>query len=147
MVFHFNELYKSRANPPGPIVRINPYEIHIDDPNYYHNFYSSSRKLKKYPWYYKVPGVNNPSFGTEEHEAHRQRIGLYKDLFSIKSLMQFDPMIQENVTRLCGKIEQHVGTRTPVNLSHEYRVLTSETITKYIGTCSTCSIHHVSSQG
>lgn len=114
-------------------MRINPYEIHIDDPNFYHTFYASSRKLKKYPWYYKVPGVNNPSFGTEEHEAHRQRISLYKDLFSIKSLTQFDPMIQENVSKLCRKLEAHAGSSAPANLSHEYRVLTSDTITSYIG--------------
>lgn len=47
--------------------------------------------------------------------------------------MQFDPMIQENVYKLCRKLEQHVGTNTAANLSHEYRVLTSDTITGYIG--------------
>jgi hypothetical protein len=37
---------------PGPIVRINPDELHIDDPEYYEEIYgSTTRKRDKYgPW-------------------------------------------------------------------------------------------------
>ena len=118
---------------PGPIVRINPHEIHIDDPDFYHAFYTSSRKLKKYSWYYNVPGVREVSFGTEDHNVHRQRVSAYKDLFSIKSLLVFYPIITANVTKLCKKLDQHAEARLPINLSHEYRVLTLDTITSYIG--------------
>lgn len=64
---------------------------------------------------------------------HRQRVSAYKDLFSIKSLLAFDPIIKANVTKLCKKLDQHAESRLPINLSHEYRVLTSDTITSYIG--------------
>ena len=125
--------YRHLSERTGKIVRINPHEVHIDDPDFYHKFYQSSRKLKKYPWYYKVSGVDEVSFGTEDHEVHRQRIGVYKDLFSIRSIVLFDPVIKTNIQKLCDKLDQHVELRTPINLSHAYRVLTSDTITTYIG--------------
>lgn len=117
----------------GPVVRINPHEIHIDDPDYYHEFYSSSKKLKKYPWYYKVSGVSDVSFGTEDHEMHRQRIGIYRNLFSLRSIHAFQPNIQLYIKRLCQKFDEHSASQIPLNVSHAYRCLTSDTITSYIG--------------
>ncbi|KAI5795732.1 cytochrome P450 [Geopyxis carbonaria] len=117
----------------GPIVRINPYEVHIDDPDFYHEFYASSRKLKKYPWYYKVSGVSEVSFGTEDHEVHRQRQGMYKNLFALRSIHAFEPTIKENIAKLEEKFVDHKKSKEPINLSHEYRVLTADTITTYIG--------------
>jgi len=36
----------------GPVVRINPYEIHISDPNFYDTVYvgSTTRKTEKWWW-------------------------------------------------------------------------------------------------
>ncbi|MCJ1258182.1 hypothetical protein MMC24_006013 [Lignoscripta atroalba] len=118
---------------PRPIVRINPYEIHIDDPEFYHEFYSSSKKLQKYSWYYKVSGVSEVSFGTEDHEVHHRRIGVYKNLFALRSIHAFEPSIKGNITKLCDKLDEHVQSKTPINLSHAYRCLTADTITSYIG--------------
>lgn len=39
----------------GPIIRINPWEVHIDgraDPAFWDVLYSNSNKLDKDPWYY-----------------------------------------------------------------------------------------------
>ncbi|KAL5363701.1 cytochrome P450 [Aspergillus floccosus] len=117
----------------GPIVRINPHEIHIDDPDFYHEFYSSSKKLKKYPWYYKVSGVSDVSFGTEDHEAHRQRIGLYRNLFALRSIYAFEPNIKLYIQKLCRSFDNGLKTGAPLNVSHAFRCLTSDTITSYIG--------------
>ncbi|KAI9841644.1 MAG: hypothetical protein M1837_000491 [Sclerophora amabilis] len=128
-VYEIEQMHKKY----GPIVRINPHEIHIDDPDFYHEFYSSSKKLKKYPWYYKVSGVSEVSFGTEDHEVHRQRVGVYKNLFSLRSIHAFEPTIKEKITKLCARLDEHVNSTAPINLSHAYRCLTSDTITSYIG--------------
>ena len=116
----------------GPIVRINPYEIHIDDPEFYHQFYSS-RKLKKYGWYYKVSGVADVSFVTEDHKDHRQRVGIYKNLFALRSIHQFEPQIRLNIDKFCVTLEDKMERNDNINVSHAYRALTSDTITSYIG--------------
>ncbi|KAF9888182.1 hypothetical protein FE257_009177 [Aspergillus nanangensis] len=117
----------------GPIVRINPHEIHIDDPDFYHEFYSSSKKLKKYPWYYKVSGVSDVSFGTEDHEAHRQRVSIYRNLFALRSIYAFEPNIKLYIKKLCRSFDDSLTTGAPLNVSHAFRCLTSDTITSYIG--------------
>ena len=37
----------------GPIIRINPYEVHIDDPEFYEHVYVSAaeRKTDKWSWW------------------------------------------------------------------------------------------------
>lgn len=117
----------------GPIVRINPHEVHIDDPDYYTAFYTSSKRLKKYPWYYKVSGVSDVSFGAEDHDTHRQRIGIYKNLFALRSIYAFEPNIRIYIGRLCRQFDEHMKSGIPLNVSHAYRCLTSDTITSYIG--------------
>ncbi|GKU07521.1 cytochrome p450 [Fusarium langsethiae] len=128
-VFEIKDMHKKY----GPIVRVNPHEIHIDDPEFYHEFYSTSRKLKKYSWYYKVSGVAEVSFGTEDHDVHRRRVGVYKNLFALRSIHQFEPQIKANIDKLGHILKDKAETQGVVNVSHAYRVLTSDTITSYIG--------------
>jgi hypothetical protein len=49
----------------GPIVRINPYELHINDPEYYDELYSgSSKKRDKYEWAARLFGYSRSMCGT-----------------------------------------------------------------------------------
>ncbi|KAI5779540.1 cytochrome P450 [Geopyxis carbonaria] len=116
----------------GPIVRISPHEVHIDDPEFFHKFYSS-KKLKKSPWFYKMAGTRDVSFAMEENDSHRQRQGVYKNLFSMRSIQAFEPRLMEKVETLSRIFQRNVQTMDPINLTHAYRGMTSETIKSYIG--------------
>jgi hypothetical protein len=49
----------------GPIVRISPYELHINDPDYYDELYSGgSKKRDKYEWAAKLFGNSGSMLGT-----------------------------------------------------------------------------------
>lgn len=49
----------------GPIVRINPYELHINDPEYYDEVYSGgSKKRDKYEWAARLFGNSGSMLGT-----------------------------------------------------------------------------------
>ena len=38
----------------GPVIRINPYEVHINDPGFYDELYVGSSKAKTNKWYWSV---------------------------------------------------------------------------------------------
>ena len=49
----------------GPIVRISPFELHINDPEYYDELYSgSSKKRDKYEWAARLFGNSDSMLGT-----------------------------------------------------------------------------------
>jgi hypothetical protein len=49
----------------GPIVRISPFELHINDSEYYDELYSgSSKKRDKYEWSARLFGNSASMFGT-----------------------------------------------------------------------------------
>ena len=58
----------------GPIVRINPYELHIKDVDFYDQIYASAPSHRdKYEYSVKSPDSNNATGFTVDHDLHRLR--------------------------------------------------------------------------
>ncbi|KAL8729522.1 MAG: hypothetical protein Q9166_004694 [cf. Caloplaca sp. 2 TL-2023] len=66
---HIDDMHKRYGN----VVRINPWELHICDPTFFDQFYTSSSKLDKDPWYYNFAGIPRSTFATGSWVLHRQR--------------------------------------------------------------------------
>src|SRR5277367_2357447 len=66
-----NEISQSRS---GPIVRISPWELHVNDPDWNEPYKMSSR-ANKYHWYYRFVGSSDSAFGTADYDLHRLRRG------------------------------------------------------------------------
>ncbi|KAK3997030.1 hypothetical protein QBC44DRAFT_316061 [Cladorrhinum sp. PSN332] len=66
----------------GPVVRINPYELHIIDPDFYDEIYYANRKLDKYEWWVKLTGTTNSVFATVHHDHHKLRRAPLNPFFS-----------------------------------------------------------------
>ena len=87
----------------GPIVRINPHELHIKDPEFYHEIYaptSGGKKRNKYQGWVNVaeaPGSISTIF---DHERHCMRRAPLNHFFSEK------PQV----------ISSHLSRRKPKNL-------------------------------
>lgn len=94
--FHIGDLHKKY----GPIVRINPYELHISTPQFYETLYSSSKKRDKLYWFTKMFGVNYSAFATVEHSKHRERRAALNPFFSAASARRLQPVVEERV-RAC----------------------------------------------
>lgn len=121
----------TRRPRTGPIVRVNPYEIHVNDPEFFNEIYaSSSRPRNKYEWHSKS-STSQLSFAfTPEHSLHRLRREPLNAYFSKRSIMGLEPMIAQKVERLCVRLEQHRESGVPVNLSSAFTALTVDIISE-----------------
>lgn len=115
----------------GPIVRINPYELHIHDPAYYDQVFSGSskgRRVEKWDWQMNNFQLYTAAFGTVGHELHRQRRAALNPFFSKQSVSRLEPTIQEIVDKLRGRLEQLRGSSRPINLFAMYASLSGDVI-------------------
>jgi cytochrome P450 len=117
----------------GPIVRISPYELHIDDSEFYDELYvgTSVRKTDKYARSAHAFGGPNAAFGTVEHNQHRIRRGALSPFFSKKSVAELSPVIQSKTSLLLDRLRTFRGTDEPVDLVLAYTALTVDVITDY----------------
>jgi hypothetical protein len=69
-MFRIEEMHKKY----GPIVRINPWEVHINDPSFMDPLWGNS-KLQKDPFFYGGFGIGTSSVGTVDPELHKLRRG------------------------------------------------------------------------
>ncbi|KAI4108775.1 MAG: hypothetical protein LQ345_007090, partial [Seirophora villosa] len=115
---------------PGPVVRVNPYEIHINDPNIYHEIYVESPVRKSDKWSFSVGGVALPGTlpMTASHDLHRIRRNALNQFFSKKQVLRLEPVIQEHVAKLCNKLEEYKNTGKPANMNHAYSALTGDVV-------------------
>ncbi len=115
----------------GPIVRINPHELHIIDPEFYEELYASNRKLDKYRWWTNLAGADGSSFSTIPHDLHRLRRGALNPYFSVRSVTQLEPVIKFKVEKLCSRFQDIAKTGEIVRLDAAFMALTMDIICDY----------------
>ncbi len=121
------------TNKSGPIIRINPYEIHIDDPegDFYHTVFSGTGVRDKHFWYASQFGTPESGLGTINHHLHRHRRRALNPSFSKASIVRLTPVIWSKIERLCSRFDEFRGTDQPVNVRLAYTCLTTDVITSY----------------
>ncbi|KAI9720558.1 MAG: hypothetical protein M1828_005642 [Chrysothrix sp. TS-e1954] len=126
--FHINELHKQY----GPIVRINPWEVHINDPEFYETVYTSTERYDKMAAYQHRLSAPHASFSTPEHDLHRARRSAMAPFFSKRKVINYTPFIKKLVDRICYRItNEYKNTGKMLNLSNVWACYTADTITNY----------------
>ncbi|KAF2093633.1 putative P450 monooxygenase [Rhizodiscina lignyota] len=120
-------------NEYGPIIRINPYELHIRDPSAYDKIYAgySAGKRDKWHWSAKMFTIPTSMIATVPHDHHRLRRGLLSSYFSTRSVTALEPMIRSAVNRMCTNIQKYHETGQPMRISDAFASLTMDVITEY----------------
>ncbi|KAH7319018.1 cytochrome P450 [Rhexocercosporidium sp. MPI-PUGE-AT-0058] len=114
----------------GPIVRISPWELHVNDPDWNEPYKISSR-VDKYHWYYKFVGSSDAAFGTADHDLHRVRRKAQQGYFTREAVASFDEQLLKICNKLKSRLEEFKGTDQPVNLSNAFRSLATDVVTEY----------------
>jgi cytochrome P450 len=113
----------------GPIVRINPCELHICESEFYDTLYVSggiSRKRDKWTWdTVGAAGVADSSLSTIHHDLHRIRRSGIAPFFSTQNVRKLQPVIRAKVETLMRRFVEAKGRTDPINMSHAFSALTN----------------------
>lgn len=115
----------------GPIVRINPYELHIKDPIYYNTVYTGpTMKRDKYSWFLSA-GAPNSLFSTAGYNHHRLRRGMLSPYLSKPAIRTLEPVIQEKVNLLCRHMRDALRNDVPLELHRCFISLAVDIVSQY----------------
>ena len=91
----------------GPIIRINPYELHIldNDMDFINQLYPSvGKEVDKFWWSAGMFGNTEMTFGTIPHALHRTRRAAFGKFFSTAYIRRLEPVLQGLVNLMCEKV-------------------------------------------
>ncbi|KAF9875050.1 hypothetical protein CkaCkLH20_07316 [Colletotrichum karsti] len=122
----------------GPVVRINPFEIHVQVPEFYNTLYSSTKhRRNKWAWASGAFGVDLSTFGSELHEAHRLRRSAIAPFFSKNRVRKLEPMIQDRAFAVLGRLKEFSANGEVLRLDHALTAYATDIITNYaFGLCN-----------
>ncbi|KAL4941989.1 hypothetical protein BDV06DRAFT_235709 [Aspergillus oleicola] len=116
----------------GPVVRINPDELHIADPEFYHEIYSPPwKKQDKEKNYVRLGGQAGSTLTTTDHDLHRLRASAIVPFFSKQAIEKIEPLIKSKVERLCAFLDMCIEMGDIVTVSHAALALTVDIISSY----------------
>jgi hypothetical protein len=87
----------------GPIVRINPWEVHINDPEFFETIYSMAAfdKVSQHVDWCNIP---SSTIFTLPHDLHRLRRSALNPFFSKRQIYFYASEIQARATKFCNRI-------------------------------------------
>lgn len=115
----------------GPIVRINPYELHVRDPDWYSTLHAGAgRRRNKSRWFVSRAGGKS-TFGTIDHDHHRIRRAALNPFFSKSSIVAIEPLIQERVDKLSEVLSRYATAGAVMEMHNAFTSLTLDIISTY----------------
>ncbi|KAA8642750.1 cytochrome P450 [Aspergillus tanneri] len=118
----------------GPVVRINPTELHVDDPNYYNEIYCNSTsarpidKIEKHKYRFNIPDA---TFSTVPAEHHRLRRAAIAPFFSKARVRNLNGNLQKIIDRISHRLAtEYAGSGCVFNIINMWSSMTADVITE-----------------
>lgn len=138
--FHIMEMHKHY----GPVVRINPCELHFYTPQFYEEIYAGpTRRRDRWEYYTKGFGMPGAGASTNPHDLHRARRAALNPFFSMQSVRNLQGVIEGKVDILMKRLKgfgelASRGDKKPVNLelafaAYAYGTCTGRSLLKVAG--------------
>ncbi|KAA8574347.1 hypothetical protein EYC84_005830 [Monilinia fructicola] len=117
----------------GPIVRVNPDELHVQDPDFYKVLYAGNPTQRdKWPPAASMAGTEQGTFGTVNHHVHRKRRAANSYFFSQKSITGAEPLLKERVEELCGIMHDAFLSKKIIELKLTFLAFSTDTVCQYV---------------
>ncbi|KAK0193189.1 cytochrome P450 [Armillaria mellea] len=124
----------------GPVVRIAPNELHFSSPQAYSSIYSAHANVMKDPNYYWSFHSDDSVFTSTDPVLAKKRRDILNPLFSRRSILKLESIIQDKVNTLIGIITEEYRDR-PVDLHQAFKATTMDVITAYCYAQSFDALH------
>ncbi|KAM3436334.1 hypothetical protein NHJ13734_005104 [Beauveria thailandica] len=118
----------------GPVVRISPWEVHVSDHDFHAELYTGPhRRRHKWHFWAKQFGAPHSGLATLDHDHHRIRRAPLNQFFSYKSVRDLQPIIEERVDQLLGRLRDEGQTRPtePIDVMYPFSAYTNDVINEY----------------
>ncbi|KAH7304201.1 cytochrome P450 [Stachybotrys elegans] len=119
----------------GPIIRINPDELHCNDYNFVEEIYPSvtTRIRDKNPHFLAsfTPPLTVATFGTRDHETHRERRSGISKFFSRQGMLRYEPEIHDMAQKMCSKVLHLSQSGHIINALEPFNCFTADAISQY----------------
>jgi len=116
----------------GPIIRINPWELHIQDASFFDILYANSLQVNKLAGLAHRFHSPDSAFSTIDHHVHRQRRGALNPFFSKQKIAQRAPLIQDAMDRLCARLQRDfIDSKRVLHVNDMWGCFTSDSIVEY----------------
>ncbi|KIX97625.1 uncharacterized protein Z520_06403 [Fonsecaea multimorphosa CBS 102226] len=115
----------------GPIVRIVPDEIHIQDSQFYDTLYAKAGRVDKYDWMAGRFGCDTSVFTTGPDELHRIRRGALNPLFSRARIVDLQTIIRQKINLLLERIREFRDEEKVLPINRAFMALTGDVVMEY----------------
>jgi len=116
----------------GPVVRVNPDEVHFDDPDFIDTLFPLyGRRTDKPIQIGKRTGTPDSLVTTVDHDVHRRRRNAVNAFFSNNSIRRLEPILQERLRTLLGRIRSSSEQHEALEMHPIFRACTNDVITTY----------------
>ncbi|KAI0399779.1 cytochrome P450 [Xylaria palmicola] len=114
----------------GPIIRVNPEELFIHDPEFYNEVYvtESTRRTNHYDNFAQGIGFDGCHLLTVDHDLHRARRKPIEPFFSRMGVSRLQDMLAEVALHLETRLRGYAGTGEVVRLDHAFTAYTGDII-------------------
>ncbi|TVY18530.1 Cytochrome P450 monooxygenase SAT11 [Lachnellula arida] len=116
----------------GPIIGINPWELHVNDPDFYDELYAGGgARRDKHVLLTGAFGNPESMIGTISHNKHRQRRAPLNKFFSRANITRLEPLIQSAVDTLCSRVRDFQKEKRQVLISSGWSCFTNDVVSEY----------------
>ncbi|KAF2091739.1 cytochrome P450 [Saccharata proteae CBS 121410] len=121
----------------GPVVRISPNELHVNEPSFIDTLYAGPHKIRnKHGDFYRGFGIPGAPFATVLHDLHSTRREAVSRLFTIPNLAKLQPVVHSKVEKLCSNMDVFAGSGKPLSLNDAFCCMTTDIVTEFaFGLC------------
>lgn len=123
----------SHASGTGPIIRISPYELHVNDAAFLDTLYNRQKGIwHKYDWSVDAFATKGATIWTADHTLHKNRRLPLSPFFSKVKVSSQQEMIMRHVEALFDRFSGFAASQKTVDLGAAFTAFVRDVVNEYI---------------